>query len=88
MLYLTTRSMDQKAGIRYIATASAELLRFRNIFRPLSAIDDFRSEFKMVKGAHKGKVKMRKNTYMMMDCLLLMRSMYEFFSFPFHTTRT
>lgn len=52
--------MDQKAGIRYIATASAELLRFRNIFRPLSAIDDFRSEFKMVKGAHKGKVKVRK----------------------------
>jgi glycerol-3-phosphate dehydrogenase len=41
------------AGIRYIATASAAILRFRNFLRPLEAIEDFRSEFHMVKGAHK-----------------------------------
>jgi len=41
------------AGIRYIATASAELLRFRNLMRPLKAIEDFTSEFRMVAGAHK-----------------------------------
>lgn len=41
------------AGIRYIATATSELLRFRNFIRPFEAINDFTSEFKMVRGAHK-----------------------------------
>uniref|UniRef100_A0A7S1FPT7 glycerol-3-phosphate dehydrogenase n=1 Tax=Corethron hystrix TaxID=216773 RepID=A0A7S1FPT7_9STRA len=41
------------AGIRYIATAIAQLMRFRNIIRPFDAISDFRSEFKMVLGAHR-----------------------------------
>ncbi len=48
-----TYTYTPQAGIRYIATASAELLRFRNLMRPLKAIEDFSSEFKMVIGAHK-----------------------------------
>jgi hypothetical protein len=41
------------AGIRYIATATASLLRFRNVSRPLEALHDFRSEFNMVRNCHK-----------------------------------
>jgi len=41
------------AGIRYIATGIASLLRFRNLSRPLDAIGDFKSEFAMVMGAHR-----------------------------------
>mmetsp|Transcript_11936 Transcript_11936/g.14824 ORF Transcript_11936/g.14824 Transcript_11936/m.14824 type:complete len:748 (-) Transcript_11936:930-3173(-) len=41
------------AGIRYIATATSALLRFKNILRPIDAMSDFVSEFKMVHGAHK-----------------------------------
>jgi glycerol-3-phosphate dehydrogenase len=40
------------AGIRYIATATAGLFRLRNLSRPIEAIQEFRSEFKMVSGAH------------------------------------
>lgn len=41
------------AGIRYIATACSALLRFRNVLRPMDAIDDFLSEFRMVSNCHK-----------------------------------
>ncbi len=41
------------AGIRYIATGFAALLRFRNLTRPIDALSDFKGEFKMVLGAHK-----------------------------------
>merc|ERR1712238_413186 len=41
------------AGIRYIGTSLAQLLRFRNFTRPLAAIDDFIGEFNMVLGCHK-----------------------------------
>ena len=41
------------AGIRYIATAISALLRVRNVSRPVDAISDFVSEYKMVLGAHK-----------------------------------
>jgi len=41
------------AGIRYIATATGQLLRFKNITRPINALSDFSSELKMVVGAHK-----------------------------------
>lgn len=41
------------AGIRYIATGLASLLRFRNITRPIDAVSDFWGEFTMVLGAHK-----------------------------------
>jgi len=40
------------AGIRYIATATAALLRFNNVLRPIDAVYDFVGEFKMVLGAH------------------------------------
>lgn len=41
------------AGIRYIATATSQLLRLKNLTRPIDAIGDFTDEFKMVMGAHK-----------------------------------
>lgn len=41
------------AGIRYIATACSALLRFRNILRPVAAVEDFFSEFHMVSNCHK-----------------------------------
>jgi Glycerol-3-phosphate dehydrogenase len=41
------------AGIRYIATATASLLRWKNLSRPIEALHDFRSEFKMVQNCHK-----------------------------------
>lgn len=40
------------AGIRYIATGLSSLLCFRNITRPVEAVKDFWSEFKMVSSAH------------------------------------
>jgi glycerol-3-phosphate dehydrogenase len=40
------------AGIRYIATAVSALLRWHNVTRPVDALGDFVSEFKMVLGAH------------------------------------
>jgi len=40
------------AGIRYIATAISSLLRVRNVARPIDAVKDFWSEFKMVSSAH------------------------------------
>lgn len=40
------------AGIRYIATGLSSLLRFRNVTRPVEAVKDFVSEFKMVSSAH------------------------------------
>ena len=41
------------AGIRYIATAAAQLLQMKNLAKPVEAINDFWGEFKMVLGAHK-----------------------------------
>jgi glycerol-3-phosphate dehydrogenase len=41
------------AGIRYIATATASLLRFKNFLRPVDAVTDFVSEFQMVRNCHK-----------------------------------
>ena len=41
------------AGIRYIATATASLLRMKNILRPIDAVNDFKSEFRMVSNCHK-----------------------------------
>ncbi|KAL7538066.1 hypothetical protein ACHAWF_006000 [Thalassiosira exigua] len=41
------------AGIRYIATATSGLLRIRNLARPIDAIKDFASEFRMVSNCHK-----------------------------------
>mmetsp|Transcript_4637 Transcript_4637/g.6702 ORF Transcript_4637/g.6702 Transcript_4637/m.6702 type:complete len:778 (+) Transcript_4637:138-2471(+) len=41
------------AGIRYIATATASLLRLKNITRPVDAVSDFWSEFQMVRQCHK-----------------------------------
>jgi len=41
------------AGIRYIATATAGLLRFKNFLRPVDAMQDFISEFRMVSNCHK-----------------------------------
>jgi glycerol-3-phosphate dehydrogenase len=41
------------AGIRYIATATSQLLRFKNLSNPVGAVKDFWSEFKMVLGAHR-----------------------------------
>ena len=41
------------AGIRYIATATSQLLRLKNLSNPVGAIQDFWSEFKMVLGAHR-----------------------------------
>ena len=41
------------AGIRYIATAVAQLLRWSNLTQPVEAVQDFWGEFKMVLGAHK-----------------------------------
>ena len=38
------------AGIRYIATATSQLLRFQNLTNPVGAMQDFWSEFKMVLG--------------------------------------
>ena len=38
------------AGIRYIATATSQLLRFQNLTNPVGAVKDFWSEFKMVLG--------------------------------------
>ena len=41
------------AGIRYIATAAAQLLQLKNLANPVGAAKDFWGEFKMVLGAHK-----------------------------------
>ena len=41
------------AGIRYIATATSQLLRFKNLTNPVGAVKDFWGEFKMVLGAHR-----------------------------------
>mmetsp|Transcript_9046 Transcript_9046/g.12527 ORF Transcript_9046/g.12527 Transcript_9046/m.12527 type:complete len:756 (-) Transcript_9046:425-2692(-) len=41
------------AGIRYIATAVAQLLSFRTLTSPIDSVNDFVGEFKMVLGAHK-----------------------------------
>ena len=40
------------AGIRYIATAVAQLLRWSNLAHPIDAVQDFVGEFNMVLGAH------------------------------------
>eukprot|EP00588_Corethron_pennatum_P007367 CAMPEP_0194286946 /NCGR_PEP_ID=MMETSP0169-20130528/33648_1 /TAXON_ID=218684 /ORGANISM="Corethron pennatum, Strain L29A3" /LENGTH=750 /DNA_ID=CAMNT_0039033497 /DNA_START=37 /DNA_END=2289 /DNA_ORIENTATION=+ len=49
------------AGIRYIGTALGQLLRFKNLIRPLDAMGDFKGEFKMVLGAHKERKIMLEN---------------------------
>lgn len=41
------------AGIRYIATAIAQLLRPGSLLHPIDSVKSFSSEFKMVMGAHK-----------------------------------
>lgn len=41
------------AGIRYIATAIAQLLRFKSLSHPIESMKDFAGEFKMVLGAHR-----------------------------------
>jgi glycerol-3-phosphate dehydrogenase len=41
------------AGIRYVATAVSSLLRWRNVTRPIEAVRDFSSEFRMVLSAHR-----------------------------------
>ena len=41
------------AGIRYIGTATASLLRVRNLTRPREALKDFWGEMQMVIGAHR-----------------------------------
>jgi glycerol-3-phosphate dehydrogenase len=41
------------AGIRYIATAAAQLLQVSSLRNPVGAAKDFWGEFKMVLGAHK-----------------------------------
>jgi len=41
------------AGIRYIATATAQLLQWSSLMHPVAAWQEFAGEFKMVLGAHK-----------------------------------
>eukprot|EP00945_MAST-04E_sp_MAST-4E-sp1_P006499 g6499.t1 len=41
------------AGIRYIGTATGQLLRLKNLRRPLAAFREFWEEFTMVLGAHR-----------------------------------
>lgn len=41
------------AGIKYVGTAVADLLRPRNVFRPLGALSDFRTEMRLVSAAHR-----------------------------------
>jgi len=41
------------AGIRYLGTATANLLRWHNLIRPREALKDFWGEFQMVRGAHR-----------------------------------
>ena len=41
------------AGIRYIGTATGELLRLKNLMQPMTALNNFWSEFKMVINCHK-----------------------------------
>ena len=41
------------AGIRYIATSTADLLRWKNILSPLKALQNWAGEIKMVLGAHR-----------------------------------
>jgi glycerol-3-phosphate dehydrogenase len=53
------------AGIRYIATASAQLLRVKNLASPLRACKEFWGEFKMVLGAHRErKILLEKNPHL------------------------
>jgi glycerol-3-phosphate dehydrogenase len=49
------------AGIRYLGTATASLLQWRNFLRPVAALNDFYSEFKLVYGAHKERKLLLKN---------------------------
>ncbi|KAJ8605389.1 hypothetical protein CTAYLR_002408 [Chrysophaeum taylorii] len=44
------------AGIKYVATAVAELLRPGNLFRPLSALAEARAEMRLVSAAHRERV--------------------------------
>ena len=41
------------AGIRYIGTATGQLLRMKNLSRPVEALREFWEEFSMVLGAHR-----------------------------------
>ena len=41
------------AGIRYIGTATGQLLRLKNLKRPMAAFREFWEEFNMVLGAHR-----------------------------------
>jgi len=41
------------AGIKYMATAAAQLLSWRTFLHPVESVQGFTSEFKMVLGAHK-----------------------------------
>ena len=49
------------AGIRYLGTATAGLLQWKNFLRPIAALNDFYSEFKLVCGAHKERKLLLKN---------------------------
>jgi glycerol-3-phosphate dehydrogenase len=41
------------AGIKYMATAAAQLLSWKTFMHPIDSVSGFTSEFKMVLGAHK-----------------------------------
>jgi glycerol-3-phosphate dehydrogenase len=49
------------AGIRYLGTATAGLLQWKNLLRPVAAMHDFYSEFRLVYGAHKERKLLLKN---------------------------
>lgn len=44
------------AGIKYLATAVAGLLRVRNLIRPIAALENFSSEIRLVSAAHRERV--------------------------------
>lgn len=53
------------AGIRYIATAIAALLRVHNLTRPVEAVTDFVGEFRLVLAAHKERrIKLENNPHL------------------------
>jgi len=70
------------AGIRYIATAIAGLLRFRNLSRPIDAVSDFTGEFKMVLGAHKERRVMLENNPHLTNWVPIAIPMTSWISWP------
>jgi glycerol-3-phosphate dehydrogenase len=70
------------AGIRYIATATSSLLRLKNLTRPIEAIKDFSSEFRMVSNCHKERRLLLENNPHLTNWVPIAVPIDQWFSWP------